>query len=252
MSMVYTQAAVRACCHAYSRSLGLWVTFGWVVPQESCLPELPPCVHQGTPEALEAYGQDLLGPMLELCIWATYFGADRHAIQSRFGTLLTCHLQTWLAILAKQSKCGSVNSFSLCTGAQPSPAQQCTMALMLATGMVLCLIRLYREWAELHGSLLVGRPHPPNQDERRLLRAQGRKALDTLLSVIKEELLPLYVAQENSVLEVRNPLLSSIILPALWALTLSLLSATSTNLLEFSHIYSQQHLFFEEESHFAT
>ena len=67
-----------------------------------------------------------------------------------------------------------------------------------------CRVRLYREWAELHGSLLEGRPHPPNQVERALLRGQGRRALDTLLSVIRHQSLA-DVAQEFSVLEVRAP-----------------------------------------------
>ena len=35
-------------------------------------------VLQGTTEALEVYGEDLLWPMQELCTWAGYFGADRH------------------------------------------------------------------------------------------------------------------------------------------------------------------------------
>ena len=68
--------------------------------------------------------------------------------------------------------------------------------------MSISMTRLYREWAELHSSLLEGRPHPPNQDERRLLRAQGRKALDTLLNIITQEML-LDIAQDYTVFEVR-------------------------------------------------
>ena len=32
---------------------------------------------QGTPEALEGYGNELAAPMLELRAWAAYFAADR-------------------------------------------------------------------------------------------------------------------------------------------------------------------------------
>lgn len=41
-----------------------------------------PSIVQGTPEALEGYGDELAAPMLELRAWAAYFGADRCAWDS--------------------------------------------------------------------------------------------------------------------------------------------------------------------------
>ncbi len=39
-------------------------------------------IPQDSVQALEVYGHELLGPLLELHAWAAYFGADRQAAPS--------------------------------------------------------------------------------------------------------------------------------------------------------------------------
>ena len=55
---------------------------------------------QGTLQALEGYGRELLGPLLELRAWAAYFGADRQAapnsclVATAIQPTLCCTLQS--------------------------------------------------------------------------------------------------------------------------------------------------------------